>query len=71
VRRRYSSEKRFALQRHYGKPWDEVALEFDARPLRLDEIAAQWQREVGTPYTKQDVSRAIRRAREIREGVTP
>lgn len=68
--RRTFSRKRAALQIAYGKPWQEVALEWDARPLSLGEIAIAWTAAVqpqnpGLRYSAQSASTIIRAAKGI------
>lgn len=70
MRRRYSP-KRAALVRAFGKPWREVALEWDAREdLTQDEIAARWTQEVAAinpsyTFSKQDVHRYTKAAKKL------
>ncbi len=67
TRRRFS-RKRAALGQAFGKPWQHVALEWDARDdLTLAQIAEQWSRMTpGFRFIAQDVSRAIRLAKSER-----
>lgn len=70
-RRRRRSLKRKALAEVFGRPWEEVALEWDAKPLTLEEIAAEWTKAVGARYPRfrfgaHDVCRAIQVAEETK-----
>lgn len=68
IPRRRVSRKRAALSVAFGRPWQEVALEWDARDdLTLAEIAAEWTRRAPAyRYIAQDVSRTIRLAKAER-----
>lgn len=66
---REPSKKLRALQKVFGKPWHEVALQWAAEPLSQREIAERWTQIVGAMvpgmvFRQQEVARIIRRATE-------
>jgi hypothetical protein len=61
--RRYSIKRR-ALGEAFGRPWDEVALEYDRREMSLADIGAEWQRRTGQVFSAKTVRRIINYAQE-------
>ena len=67
TRRRFSL-KRTQLEAAYGRPWQEIALEFERKPLTLEQIGMEWAVVVsrqfpGATYSAQVVSDTIRAAK--------
>ena len=75
MRRRRFSPKRATLVRAYGKPWDEIALEWGSREdLPYEEIARLWTNaaaavDPSVTFTEDYVSRTVREALRRRETV--